>query len=44
LDAVEAGHGDIHDQDIRRQIPYQVDGLAPIRRFTDNLDILRLFQ
>jgi hypothetical protein len=42
LDAVHAGHADIHDDNIGLQFFCQINGFAPIGGLTDDFDI-RLF-
>ena len=40
LDAVELGHADVHQDDVRRQASGLVDRLAPVRGLADDLEVL----
>ena len=40
LDAVDVGHADVHQDDVRPQAPRLRDRLAPVRRLADDLDVL----
>jgi len=40
LDAVEVGHPDVHEDDVRPEARGEVDSLAAIARFPDDLEVL----
>src|SRR3712207_9058467 len=40
LDPVELGHADVHEHDVGAQAARRVDGLQPVRRLADDLEVL----